>query len=99
MKRAFTKSKDLKRHRLYSGFTILHFNSQEYLFSQDAERNSIIQSKCYQLTNGCLSLSTLSMWKINYVPNSGICREVIGIFSEMLSWNTVRDSKTVTPIT
>ena len=38
-------------------------------------------------------------YKINriLIPNSGICRDVMGIFSEMLSWNTVSESKTVTP--
>ena len=31
------------------------------------------------------------------LPRSGICNEVIGIFSEMLSWKTVSESRTVTP--
>ena len=32
------------------------------------------------------------------LPRSGICNEVMGIFSEILSWNTVSDSRTVTPV-
>ena len=32
------------------------------------------------------------------LPSSGIWSEVIGIFSEILSWNTVSDSRTVTPV-
>ena len=37
-------------------------------------------------------------WRCCVIPSSGICRDVMGIFSEILSWNTVRDSSTVTPI-
>lgn len=33
------------------------------------------------------------------LPRSGICNEVIGIFSEMLSWKTVSERRTVTPRT
>ena len=32
------------------------------------------------------------------LPSSGICSDVMGIFSEILSWNTVSDSRTVTPV-
>ena len=33
------------------------------------------------------------------LPRSGICNEVIGIFSEILSWKTVSERRTVTPRT
>ena len=31
------------------------------------------------------------------LPKSGICREVIGMVADTLSWKTVNDSSTVTP--
>ena len=31
------------------------------------------------------------------LPNKGICSEVIGIDSDTVCWNTVSDSRTVTP--
>ena len=31
------------------------------------------------------------------LPKSGICSDVMGIFSETLSWKTVSDRRTVTP--
>ena len=33
----------------------------------------------------------------DWLPRSGIWREVMGMVAETLSWNTVRDSSTVTP--
>ena len=35
--------------------------------------------------------------RLTTLPRSGICNEVIGIFSEMLSWKTVSERRTVTP--
>ena len=57
----------------------------------------MIQSKYYSSEQMAVYIH-IWHWKINFIPNNGIWRDVIGIFSEMLSWNTVRDSKTVTPI-
>ena len=34
---------------------------------------------------------------VTSLPNKGICSEVMGIDSDTVCWNTVSDSRTVTP--
>ena len=60
-----------------------------------------IQSKHPQMASAvpqCSEEGSLYQDQDGVIPSSGICRDVMGIFSEILSWNTVRDSSTVTPI-
>ena len=38
-----------------------------------------------------------SAYCVTILPSKGICKEVIGIASLTLCWNTVSESKTVTP--
>ena len=56
---------------------------------------------CYVRSNGCyICLSPFVFFVYNFttkLPSKGICREVIGIASLTLCWNTVSESSTVTP--
>ena len=58
-----------------------------------------INTVCYLWSNGCNKSAYLLLLLFNTIklPSKGICREVIGIASLTLCWNTVSESSTVTP--
>ena len=49
------------------------------------------------LTARCVTCHVSRVTCLPLLPKSGICREVIGMVADTLSWKTVSDSSTVTP--
>ena len=76
--------------------------TRKYLFPCDSLLTAIlfkiILSAIYdQMVVINLPISFLLLFNTIKLPSKGICREVIGIASLTLCWNTVSESSTVTP--